>query len=486
MAIAITILQKLASFSKPDTSFVNVRAFTSFGLPVINTDRIGILDHCGTFLHHSEEYLSVASRQIRDSKRAAIPTNDHLCQSFQKFHDSESQQQQQQQQNNNPSNQKESAIHHYSVINSNEKISNLLICGDGDLSFSASISQELSEHTIQLTATVLEDQTVHQDVYARSNSNQNIILNAGQEIRFGIDATNLSQHFQEGVDTFDRIQFNFPHWKGKANHRYNRELLNDFLKSASQFLSPSGEIHVALCEGQGGSTAKTLQDWRGSWTPSLFAAEQGLLLLRTTPFEPVYNLSSHRGKDRGFKIGKPKMYIFGKSNGPSTKIDIAHQLCSRHELHIVLPSESPTTVVKMDEEDRLVSVSKPPLHINQPLSPTMMHRGTLLDGIVNGDTVKEIIQDIVPEGIRVEVPDRAILHEEDDDCSTIVIYLIVYCGEYRVLRRSEADNFRRDVEKEMEKYVPLREDRRGRLVSRVFPYFLLDSLIRYGTSQTSP
>eukprot|EP00978_Attheya_sp_CCMP212_P031609 scaffold120195_cov53-Attheya_sp.AAC.1 len=40
-------------------------------------------------------------------------------------------------------------------------ISNLLVCGDGDLSFSASIAPELAVLGVHLTATVLEDQTTH-------------------------------------------------------------------------------------------------------------------------------------------------------------------------------------------------------------------------------------------------------------------------------------------------------------------------------------
>ena len=68
----------------------------------------------------------------------------------------------------------------------------------------------------------------------------------------------LIQHGEVSVrgevvsSTFDRVQFNFPHWRGKANNRYNRILLGDFLASASTVLSPGGEIHVALCDGQGG------------------------------------------------------------------------------------------------------------------------------------------------------------------------------------------------------------------------------------------
>ena len=42
---------------------------------------------------------------------------------------------------------------------------------------------------------------------------------------FGVDATTLQTYFgttTHNDDGFDRIQFNFPHWRGKANNRYNR------------------------------------------------------------------------------------------------------------------------------------------------------------------------------------------------------------------------------------------------------------------------
>lgn len=57
-------------------------------------------------------------------------------------------------------------------------------------------------------------------VYQYSKANTEIIASAGHAPLFGVDATVLSAHF--GGATFDRIQFNFPHWRGKANNRYNR------------------------------------------------------------------------------------------------------------------------------------------------------------------------------------------------------------------------------------------------------------------------
>ncbi len=165
-------------------------------------------------------------------------------------------------------------------------ISNILVCGDGDLSFSAEIAASLNECSVKLIATVLEDEKTHCDVYQRSNINKDRITSfpeGNHEVKFGVDATKLKEMFPGRK--FDRIRFNFPHWRGKANHRYNRQLIDAFLKSASLVLAQDGEIHVALCEGQGGSNAKSLQEYRDTWTPSYYASMHGLMLIDLFPFE---------------------------------------------------------------------------------------------------------------------------------------------------------------------------------------------------------
>lgn len=340
-------------------------------------------------------------------------------------------------------------------------ISNLLICGDGDLSFSANVAQLLDqlELNTKITATVLEEQNVHHDVYQRSIANKEIIQSSNHhDVKFGIDATKLEQYFPN--TKFERIQFNFPHWRGKANHRYNRQLIDSFLKSANLVLDPiGGEIHIALCEGQGGSNSKDLKGYRDTWTPNFFASQHGMMLMDVVPFSPSYNLSSHRGVDRGFKIGQtPEMYIFGRPSQHLSPKKKEQLLCCRHELHIILPDN--VNDVYQGETSKY----------------------SILD-IKEGNAIQEIIQSVVPDGIRVEVPERRILRKESIGYDfDMALYLVVYCGETKVLRRDEADKYRHDAECEVEKLVPLRENRRGRLVSKPFPYYLLKSIIKDHTT----
>lgn len=187
----------------------------------------------------------------------------------------------------------------------------------------------------------------------------------------------------------------------------------------------------------------------------MYGGEHGLLLSRVVPYEAEYRLSSFRGKDRPFALGKnPKMHVFVKPNG-RVAAPRNIQLCCRHELHIVIPDDDGASAV------------------------------CSLDQILEGDAIETIIQgSCVPDGIRVEVPARQMLeiHESDGTSSRIAIFLVVYCSERHQVTREMADQWRERAEAEVSKYVPLRENRRGRLVSHPFPYPALHPEIKYHTT----
>ena len=158
-------------------------------------------------------------------------------------------------------------------------------------------------------------------------------------------------------------------------------------------------------------------------------------------FQPVYDLSSRRGVDRPFQVGtSPKLYKFSFPH--SVRVDQSLQLCCRHELHVVLP-------------------------INKGEFTT--------EGLVHGDQVLYFCRRLVPDSIRVEVPIRRVFTAPAG--AEMVVFLICYCGEQMQLTRATADSYRDILEAEISKHVTLRENRKGRLVSRPFPYPLLQQVI---------
>lgn len=331
--------------------------------------------------------------------------------------------------------------------NSGRKI--WLVVGDGDLSYSAYLARSLPADT-SLIATVLEDQASHLQIYKNSLQNSESIQSAhGQKVQFGVDATCLESKYPK--ESFHRIIFNFPHWRGKANNRYNRKLLDAFLASAVNVLDKKkGEIHMALCQGQGGMEAKSMQQWRRSWLAAEFAANHGLLLKHLTCFQAKYNRSSHRGVDRPFAVGDhPLNYVFGfpPSYQEKQSIDRNLQLACRHELRIVLCETSLATC--RFSREQLVS---------------------------RESTIFDLCQSVVPSGIGFEIPCRQV-GVSTALSSLLLILLIVYRGDAVPLTRSLANELRFQLETAVEEQLGLQVYKPNRLVSKPFPYALLDQVV---------
>lgn len=161
----------------------------------------------------------------------------------------------------------------------------ILLVGEGNFSFSASASQLYSESETSITATCLQ----HQEEALRHEgaaSNIQTIKDPGGTVLFEVDCTKLEQCASLQGRVFDRVVFNFPHCGRKSGVKKNRELLKNFFLSCVQVLAEDGEVHVSLCNGQGGTPAdQPKREWHNSWQVAAMAAEAHLILSAVHPFE---------------------------------------------------------------------------------------------------------------------------------------------------------------------------------------------------------
>ncbi|NXO83359.1 FDXA1 protein, partial [Sitta europaea] len=143
----------------------------------------------------------------------------------------------------------------------------------------------------------------------------------GAEVLFSVDCTKLKEHFPPGKREFDRIYFNFPHCGRKAGVVKNRQLLAGFFQGCAEVLAQEGEVHVALCNGQGGTPAdQPRREWHNSWQIVAVAAGAGFILSHIRPFEAEtiegYKCTGYRSQDKSFCVQGALNHIFTRSTAP--------------------------------------------------------------------------------------------------------------------------------------------------------------------------
>uniref|UniRef100_A0A8B9P423 phenylalanine--tRNA ligase n=1 Tax=Apteryx owenii TaxID=8824 RepID=A0A8B9P423_APTOW len=191
----------------------------------------------------------------------------------------------------------------------------VLLLGEGNFSFAAALCGAAA--AARLVATCYEGE---EEVSGRALAAANVrrLRERGAEVLFSVDCTKLKDYFLPADGAFSCIYFNFPHCGRKAGVMKNRELLAQFFSSCAEVLAEKGEVHVALCNGQGGTPAdRPRRAWHNSWQIVAVAAGARFILSDVHPFNAEningYKCTGYRSQDKSFSVEGALNHIFTRS-----------------------------------------------------------------------------------------------------------------------------------------------------------------------------
>uniref|UniRef100_A0A8C5RH85 phenylalanine--tRNA ligase n=1 Tax=Laticauda laticaudata TaxID=8630 RepID=A0A8C5RH85_LATLA len=191
-----------------------------------------------------------------------------------------------------------------------------LLVGEGNFSFSVHLYNERGCDTHIIATCYGSEESISEQAFTKSNVQ--FLRDKGAEVYFSVNCTKLKEYFLPAMRNFDRIYFNFPHCGKKAGIKKNRELLAKFFCSCADVLAEKGDVHVALCKGQGGTPAdQPVREWHNSWQVVEMAAEAGFILSSIEPFDirdvGGYKCTGYRNQDKSFFIEGAVNHIFTRS-----------------------------------------------------------------------------------------------------------------------------------------------------------------------------
>ncbi len=161
----------------------------------------------------------------------------------------------------------------------------ILTVGDGDLSFSTSLSNHfmaIKESASNLTATTHESYASICSVYQGAKENAENLRHSQARVFHEIDATQLDRTSVLSDEKFDIVIWNFPCIRvekgadGQVSELdLNKRLLRDFFRTVQTVLKKKGEVHIAH---------KTVEPFSW-WGIESLAEEEGLHCFRKIVFD---------------------------------------------------------------------------------------------------------------------------------------------------------------------------------------------------------
>ncbi len=127
-----------------------------------------------------------------------------------------------------------------------QALGDVLLVGEGNLSFAKTLLKMPAAHITHMIATTFESEKNLPD---GATKNVQIIKCNGAQIMHNVDATHLEKHFRS--KKFDTIIFQFPNVgsrDSKYGHNPNHVMIRKFLRSAANYLSPSGRVMISAVD----------------------------------------------------------------------------------------------------------------------------------------------------------------------------------------------------------------------------------------------
>jgi 25S rRNA (uracil2634-N3)-methyltransferase len=137
-----------------------------------------------------------------------------------------------------------------------EQDERILLVGEGDFSFAASVVEHHGCYRIVATCLDTQDQ-LFQKYDPQAKDHVRFLEEECQTVLYNVDATKLAKTkaVTSKEPQYDVVVFNFPHVGGKSKDvnrqvRFNQEMLVGFFKAAIPILADEGRIVVTLFEGE--------------------------------------------------------------------------------------------------------------------------------------------------------------------------------------------------------------------------------------------